>query len=155
MISMHIKQPSSLLSHSLSCVSYRVSNTSCCDFMGKCNALLVNMSRSIAVTAVLSPRLMVLPSARQRILEVCFSRALVLISTPSFVTPRDFPPIIFISAVYQNEMKSLSTLFATCRAYDFSRVKNPMSYKTKSWESRHLGKTARCILHCCKKPHSS
>lgn len=92
MISMNIKQSSSLLSHSLSYVSYSVSNTSCCDFMGKCNALLVNLSEDIAVTAALSPRLMVLPSAEQQILEVCLSRALMLISTPNFVTPHDLPP---------------------------------------------------------------
>lgn len=136
MISMNIKQPRSLLSHSLSYISYRVSNTSCWDFMGKRHVLLINLSGSVAVTAALSPGRMVLPSAKQWILEVRFSRALMLISTPGFETPRDFPPHHLYFSGLSRWNETVRTLSPHAELNDFSGVQNAMRHKIKCWESR-------------------
>lgn len=102
-------QPSRLPSHSLGCASYCLSDTSRCDFMGKCDALLVNLSGSVVVTAAVSHRLMALPPAEQPVPEGCFSRTLMLILTTSFAMPRDSPPphhLYFSSLSKRNEIPS-------------------------------------------------
>lgn len=106
------------------------------------------------MTAVLSPRLMGLPSAKQPILEISFSRALMLIPTPNSVTPRDFPPIIFISAVYQNEMKSLSTLLPHAELMTSPELKSHV-IQNEILKKQASRKDSTVHLTLLQKPHSS
>lgn len=64
----HWDSPASQCAPFSGCASYHISNTSHCNFMGKCNTLLVSLSGAIVVTAVLSPILTILPGTPQ----VCF-----------------------------------------------------------------------------------